>query len=69
MQVTYTLKNSGEVLQGFYDEKTRTMHLASGRELNLSEPLDCKVAKKLLYNKVVTLPDLRVMTLAELVKG
>ncbi|MBS3872738.1 MAG: hypothetical protein KGZ92_08035 [Firmicutes bacterium] len=69
MHITYTLKNSGEVLHGFYDETTRLMRLASGRELDLSADSDRKVAKKLLYNKVVTMPDLKVVTLAELVKG
>lgn len=71
MQITYTLKSNREVEQGEYNEQTKVLRLASGRELNLGVEMDAKLAKKLLYNKVVTMPQMQLITLGQLaeVKG
>jgi len=66
VQITYTLKNNKEVEQGEYDESTKVLRLASGRELNLASEADSKLAKKLLYNKVVTMPEMKLVTLSQL---
>ncbi len=66
MQITYTLKHNKEVEQGEYDPSTKTLTLASGRVLNLSEPEDLKLAKKLLYSKVVAAPQMELITLNQL---
>lgn len=66
MQITYTLKNNKEVEQGEYDKSTKVLRLASGRELNLASEADSKLAKKLLYNKVVTMPEMKLVTLSQL---
>lgn len=69
MEITYTLKNNKEVEQGQFDQATKVLRMASGRELNLAVEADSKLAKKLLYNKVVTMPDLKLVTLSQLVDG
>lgn len=66
MQITYTLKSNKEVEQGEYDEETKILRLASGRELKLKNDSDSKLAKKLLYNKVVTMPEMKLITLNQL---
>ena len=66
MQITYTLKSNREVEQGDYDEDSKVLRLASGRELNLSVDADSKLAKKLIYNKVVTMPEMKLVTLSQL---
>ena len=52
--------------QGEYDESRKVLKLASGRELNLAVDADSKLAKKLLYNKVVTIPEMKLVTLTQL---
>lgn len=66
MQITYTLKSNREVEQGEFDEATKILRLASGRELNLAVEADSKLAKKLIYNKVVTMPEMKLVTLGQL---
>ena len=66
LQITYTLKNNREVEQGEYDEGRKVLRLASGRELNLAVEADSKLAKKLIYNKVVTIPEMKLVTLTQL---
>jgi hypothetical protein len=66
MQITYTLKHNKEVEQGEYDPVTKTLTLASGRELDLSQPEDVKLAKKLIYSKVVAAPQMELITLNKL---
>ncbi len=63
MQITYTLKHNKEVEQGEYDPATKVLTLASGRELNLARADDVKLAKKLIYSKVVTAPQMELVTL------
>lgn len=67
MQITYTLKSNREVEQGEYDRQTKVLRLASGRELNLGVEMDAKLAKKLIYSKVVTMPEMKLVTLNQLV--
>lgn len=66
MQITYTLKKSKEIAQGEYDPATRMLKLSSGNELNLSREDDVKLAKKLIYSKVVTMPEMKLVTLEAL---
>lgn len=66
MQITYTLKHNKEAEQGEYDPTTKTLRLASGRELNLAQPDDVKLAKKLIYSKIVTAPQMELITLNSL---
>lgn len=63
MLITYTLKHNKEVEQGEYDPATKTLTLASGRELNLARESDVKLAKKLIYSKVVAAPQMELITL------
>ena len=60
------LFRSREVEQGEYDEGRKVLTLASGRELNLTVESDSKLAKKLIYNKVVTIPEMKLVTLTQL---
>ncbi|HBK86167.1 MAG TPA: hypothetical protein DDZ53_09085 [Firmicutes bacterium] len=66
MQITYTLKHNKEVEQGDYDPATKVLTLASGRELNLARESDVKLAKKLIYSKVVAAPQMELTTLSAL---
>lgn len=66
MQITYTLKHNKEVEQGQYDPSTRVMTLANGRRLDLADPRDLKLAKKLVYSKLVVSPQMELTTLAAL---
>ncbi|MGI6358849.1 MAG: hypothetical protein ACOX2K_09200 [Bacillota bacterium] len=68
MQITYTLKNNKAVEQGAYDPSTKVLTMASGRELDLSSEGDVKLAKKLIYSKVVTMPDMELVTLNSLIQ-
>ncbi|NLW16186.1 MAG: hypothetical protein GX033_00740 [Firmicutes bacterium] len=68
MLITYTLKHNKEVEQGEYDPATKTLTLASGRQLKLSQPEDVKLAKKLIYSKVVAAPQMELMTLNKLIQ-
>lgn len=68
MQITYTLKSNKAVEQGEYDPATKILKLASGRELDLTQVADLKLAKKLIYAKVVTLPQMELTTLNALVQ-
>lgn len=68
MQLTYTLKNTQEVQQGEFDPESKILTLASGRQLNLGREDDLKLAKKLIYSKVVTMPELKAVTLSSLLK-
>lgn len=63
MQITYTLKHNKAVEQGEYDPSTKVLRLASGRELNLSQEDDVKLAKKLIYSKIVAAPQMELITL------
>lgn len=68
MQITYTLKHTKQPEQGEYDPETKTLSLASGRELNLALESDIKLAKKLIYAKIVTSPQMELTTLQALTK-
>lgn len=68
MQITYTLKNNKQVEHGDFDPETKVLTLASGRELNLTQDEDVKLAKKLLYAQVVAAPDMKLTTLNNLSK-
>ncbi|MGI6344927.1 MAG: hypothetical protein ACOX18_07735 [Bacillota bacterium] len=68
MQLTYTLKNTQEAQQGEFDPESKILTLASGRQLNLGREDDLKLAKKLIYSKVVTMPELKAVTLSSLLK-
>jgi transketolase len=68
MQITYTLKNNKAVEQGEYEPDTKVLTMASGRELDLSSESEVKLAKKLIYSKVVTMPDLEMVTLNSLIQ-
>lgn len=66
MQITYTLKHNKTVEQGEFDPSSKVLKLASGRELNLSEEEDLKLAKKLIYAKIVAAPQMELITLNSL---
>jgi len=68
VQITYTLKHNKAVEQGEYDPETKILRLASGRELNLGKEEDAKLAKKLIYSKVVAAPQMELITLNALSK-
>ncbi len=68
MQITYTLRNNKSVEQGEFEPSTKVLTMASGRELDLSRESDVKLAKKLIYSKVVTVPDMELVTLNSLAK-
>lgn len=67
MQITYTLKHNKAVEHGEFNPSTKVLRLASGRELNLSEDEDFKLAKKLIYSKIVAAPEMELITLNSLV--
>lgn len=68
MQITYTLKNNKLAEQGEFDPETKQLTMASGRELDLSREDDLKLAKKLIYAKVVTMPAMELVSLSSLVQ-
>ncbi len=68
MQITYTLKNNKMAEQGDFDPETKQLTMASGRELDLSREDDLKLAKKLIYAKVVTMPAMELVSLSRLVE-
>ncbi len=68
MQITYTLKNNRKPEIGEFDAEKKELHMASGRVLNLAENEGAKLAKKLIYNQVVKMPEMKLVTLSTLTK-
>lgn len=68
VQITYTLKNNKLAEQGEFDPATKQLTMASGRELDLSSEEDVKLAKKLIYAKVVAMPAMKLVTLNSLIQ-
>lgn len=67
MQITYTLKNNKLAEQGEFNPETKQLTMASGRELDLSSEDDLKLAKKLIYSKIVTMPAMELVSLNNLI--
>lgn len=68
MQITYTQKSNKQAVQGEFDPSTKVLRLAGGSELHLSDEDDLKLAKKLIYSQIVTMPEMKVTTLNSLCK-